>query len=103
MSFTVIIEDTGEVVVCNAGEAVLKAVARLARCGIPVGCLGGGCGICKIRIQAGTYRLGKMSRKQVTREEEAEGWALACRTFPLGDLRLRLMGTASEEQADEGG
>ena len=103
MSFAVTIEDNGEVVICKPGETVLKAVSRLARSSIRVGCLGGGCGICKIRVASGPYRLGKMSRKQVTQEEEAEGWALACRTFPLGPLRLRLMETNTQEQGTKGG
>ena len=103
MSFAVTIEDSGEVVICKPGEAVLKAVSRLAASALPVGCLGGGCGICKVRIASGNYRLGKMSRQQVTVEEEAQGFALACRTFPLGDLRLRLMPTAKQEQDTRGG
>ena len=102
MTFTITIEDTGEVVRCQAGEAVLKAVSRLPRHGIPVGCLGGGCGVCKIRVSSGPYRLGKMSRKQVTREEEAEGMALACRTFPLGDLRLRVLGVTDSDVSKGG-
>jgi ferredoxin len=90
--FSITIEDTGEVVDCRPGEAVLKAVARLNRKGIPVGCFGGGCGVCKVQVSSGPYRLGKMSRAHVTVEEEAKGIALACKMFPEGDLRMSVVG-----------
>jgi ferredoxin len=53
-----------------------------------VGCRGGGCGTCRVRVRAGTYRTGRMSRAHVTLEEEREGYALACKLFPLEDLLL---------------
>jgi ferredoxin len=90
-TYSIVIEDSDETVTCYPGEAVLKAVARLGRKGIPVGCLGGGCGICKVRILCGNYRTGKMSREQVSLEEEAERIVLACRTYPMGDLRVKVL------------
>ena len=58
---------------------------------IPVGCRGGGCGICRIRVLAGDYETEKMSRKHVTEEEQADGLALACRVYPRSDLRVEVM------------
>lgn len=53
---------------------------------VPVGCRGGGCGICRIRVLSGEVERGAMSRSHVTIEEERQGFALACRLFPRSDL-----------------
>ena len=58
---------------------------------IPVGCRGGGCGICRIRVLSGDYKTEKMSRKHVSEEEQARGMALACRVYPRSDLRVEVM------------
>jgi ferredoxin len=55
---------------------------------VPVGCRGGGCGICRVRVIEGTYRTGKMSRRHVSEEDLAKGYALACRLYPTSDLVL---------------
>ena len=91
-AFTVEIEDTGERFTCGAHESVLKAMEQLRRKGIPVGCRGGGCGICKVQVTAGDYVTKKMSRSCVTAEEEANGFALACRLHPSSELRVKVVG-----------
>ena len=91
-AFTVEIEDTGERFACGAHESVLKAMEQLRRKGIPVGCRGGGCGICKVQVTAGDYVTKKMSRSCVTAEEEANGFALACRLHPSSELRVKVVG-----------
>ena len=58
---------------------------------IPVGCRGGGCGICRIQVLSGEYETEKMSRKHVTEEEQASGVALACRVYPRSDLSVAVM------------
>lgn len=75
---------------CAEDEKVLIVMERLGRDDIFVGCRGGGCGICKVRVTSGAYRTGKMSKLQVSDEEAAAGYALACRIYPLGDLKLEL-------------
>jgi ferredoxin len=60
------------------------------RCGaIAVGCRGGGCGVCRVRILEGTYTTRRMSRRHVSETDEHAGIVLACRTIPTSDLRLR--------------
>lgn len=60
------------------------------RCGaIAVGCRGGGCGVCRVRILDGTYTTRRMSRRHVSEDDERAGVVLACRTIPASDLRLR--------------
>jgi ferredoxin len=61
---------------------------ELVRC-IPVGCRGGGCGICKIQIVDGQYEARKMSAEQVTAIERKKNIVLACRVYPRSDLVVR--------------
>lgn len=81
-------ETSGETFECGEAEAVLAAAARSGKRIIQVGCRNGGCGVCKIRVVKGEYRTGKMSRAYVSEAEEKEGFALACRTRPLGSLEI---------------
>ena len=90
--FTVTIEDTGETYRCSDRQSLLAGMESLGKKGIPVGCRGGGCGVCKITVTAGAYQKRKMSREHVTEEEEAQGTVLACRVMPAGDLRLKVVG-----------
>ncbi len=91
-AFSILIRDTGESFSCNADKSVLGAMEALRRKGIPIGCRSGGCGVCKIRIEKGTVRRGPTSREYVSVEEEAQGVALACRSYPEADLELSVLG-----------
>lgn len=89
----VTIEQTGETYPCALGESLLKGMLRLGRKGIPVGCVNGGCGVCKVQVPAGsTSSLGPISRAHVSAEEEADGYTLACRVSPTCDMRLNVVG-----------
>ena len=90
--FDIHIEDTGEDYRCSGDRDLLRSMERLGRKGIPAGCRGGGCGVCKIHILDGSVRSKKMSRAHVTPEEQAAGYVLACRSFPLTDVRLAVVG-----------
>ncbi|HKR43366.1 MAG TPA: 2Fe-2S iron-sulfur cluster-binding protein, partial [Paraburkholderia sp.] len=90
---TVTIAQTDERYVCASGESLLAGMAKLGRRGIPVGCLNGGCGVCKVRLLRGAVRkLGPVSRAHVSAEEEDDGYALACRVAPDGDVELEVAG-----------
>ncbi len=85
--------DSGDCFVCKAGQNVLAAMEKLGHRGIPVGCRGGGCGICRVQVVAGArYRTHKMSRAQVSAADEASGICLACKLIPEGDLVVRALG-----------
>lgn len=86
------IAGTGEHYACGSDESVLDGMARLGRRGIPLGCRGGGCGVCKIRITAGRYRCRAMSCQHVGAEDLAAGVVLACRVMPESDLVLEVLG-----------
>ena len=84
---------TGEDYLCASNESLLTGMLRLGRKGIPVGCVNGGCGICKVRILEGDIKpLGPVSRAHVTCEEEAQGYTLACRVAPITAVRLEVAG-----------
>lgn len=89
MSFSVAIGNTRERYPCRADQTLLGGMEQLGRKGIPVGCRGGGCGVCKVRIESGDVRRERMSRCHVSAEEEAQGYVLACKAYPRSDLALR--------------
>jgi ferredoxin len=90
--FQVLIEDTVETYFCADTRTLLEGMEALGRKGIPVGCRGGGCGVCKVRINKGRVRTEKMSRTHVTADEESQGVVLACRAYPLSDVNLSAIG-----------
>ena len=92
MKYQIVIEDTGEQYPCDERESVLEGMARLGRRGIPVGCRGGGCGVCKVRILSGEYVAKVMSRAHVSAAELADGIVLACRVLPGSDLSVEVTG-----------
>lgn len=65
---------------------VLHAMIRAAQRCIPVGCRGGGCGACRVRVLAGTYATRRMSRRHVSPADEADQIVLACRLLPSSDI-----------------
>jgi 3-phenylpropionate/trans-cinnamate dioxygenase ferredoxin reductase subunit len=90
---TVTVAQTGECYPCATDESLLKGMLRLGRKGIPVGCVNGGCGVCKVRIVDGEVQaLGPVSRAHVSIEEEAGGTTLACRVAPRSAVRLEVAG-----------
>lgn len=92
MKFTALIEESGERFACESGQSLLRSMECLGRKGIPVGCRGGGCGVCKVRVTAGSYRCERISRACVSVEEQEIGYALACRLFPTTDISVRVVG-----------
>lgn len=90
---TVHVEQTGESYLCATSESLLQGMLRLGRKGIPVGCVNGGCGVCKVRVLEGEVaRLGPVSRAHVSVEDEAQGCTLACRVAPTTPVRLAVAG-----------
>jgi len=87
-TFSVAIGNTREQYACRTSQTLLCGMEQLGRKGIPVGCRGGGCGVCKVRIESGRTRCDKMSRSHISADEEAQGYVLACRAYPQSDLHL---------------
>jgi ferredoxin len=90
----VTIGNSGESFGCAEDVHVLAAMEHACCHGIPVGCRNGGCGACKVAIEAGDYVTRKMNRAVVSAEEEAARHVLACKAYPRGDLVVRALGRA---------
>jgi ferredoxin len=88
----VTLAETGESYACHGDESVLNGMARLGKRGIPVGCRGGGCGVCKVAVLLGSFRKRVMSRSHVSEDDEARQHVLACCIFPESDLTLKVIG-----------
>ncbi|MBL8470487.1 MAG: 2Fe-2S iron-sulfur cluster binding domain-containing protein [Rhodocyclaceae bacterium] len=88
----VTVNDTGECFRCSSQESLLAGMERLGKKGIPVGCRGGGCGVCKVEITAGTYSKRVMSRQHISEADECAGRVLACRVRPTSDISLAVLG-----------
>ncbi|MFZ2328427.1 MAG: 2Fe-2S iron-sulfur cluster binding domain-containing protein [Rhodoferax sp.] len=87
------VEQTDEIYACATSESLLQGMLRLGRKGIPVGCVNGGCGVCKVHVLEGRCQaLGPISRAHVSAAEEAHGFTLACRVAPVTPVRLEVVG-----------
>nr|AAC13786.1 chloroplast-type ferredoxin [Ralstonia pickettii] len=73
-------------------KASLTGMLRLGRKGIPVGCVNGGCGVCKVRVLDGSTRLGRRQPCPRQRRRRSAGLTLACREAPLTAVRLAVLG-----------
>lgn len=91
--FQITLADSDTHFSCKDGQTVLAAMEKLGRRDIPVGCRGGGCGVCRVQVVDGArYRTHKMSRAQVSEQDLAAGICLACKLIPEGDLVVRALG-----------
>ncbi len=70
------------------GESILDSASR-NKLNIKVGCKGGGCGICKIQIINGDVERGITSRSALSYNDIEQGYALACKTQPIGDIVIQ--------------
>lgn len=73
---------------CGKDQSLLVAMERTHPGLIKVGCRGGGCGLCKIRVVSGEYVTRAMSRAKVSLDEMEQGYVLACRAYPSSDLQF---------------
>ena len=73
---------------CADDQSVLQAMEQQHLHCVPVGCRGGGCGLCKVRVLSGEYDCGRMSARHVPEQARAQGQVLACRLFPRSDLAI---------------
>lgn len=87
--YAMILEPAGRRSPCREDESLL-ACARSSGIGVNSVCGGAGvCRGCRVRVLDGVVSE-PTSREQeaLTAEELAEGWRLACQTFPRGDCKL---------------
>ena len=87
-TFTITVLPDNEAFPCPPDRSLLSGMEQQAKKAIKVGCRGGGCGFCKVRILTGDFESKKMSIKFVTPEEREDGFALSCRVFPRSDMEV---------------
>lgn len=85
----VIAEDQQELMCSDSQNILLAAITNGIR-SIERGCLGGGCGLCKVQVESGSYQLGLSSVHALPLEEREKGYVLACKTVPTSDLTIRI-------------
>ncbi|HJP36548.1 MAG TPA: 2Fe-2S iron-sulfur cluster-binding protein [Gammaproteobacteria bacterium] len=88
MKYTIAFEN-GPTFACAAECAVTPAMKRAGVRATLIGCLGGGCGACRVRVIEGDYHTRRMSREHVTEADEMAGYALGCCLYPDSDLVVR--------------
>ncbi|MGH8464299.1 MAG: 2Fe-2S iron-sulfur cluster binding domain-containing protein [Pseudomonas sp.] len=76
---------------CTPEQSVLKAMEQQGKRCVPVGCRGGGCGLCKVRVLSGAYQCHKMSCRHIPTEAARQGLALACQLYPETDLSIECL------------
>ncbi|MEW9670019.1 2Fe-2S iron-sulfur cluster-binding protein [Ammoniphilus sp. 3BR4] len=74
---------------CNHSQSLLDA-ALLQGIRIPYACKGGGCGMCKIKVEEGLFERGLSSKDVLPDTERTMNYSLACKTYPKGDIKLRI-------------
>jgi ferredoxin len=92
MKHLIHIDGCDEVFPCSETDSLLSGMLKACARGVPVGCRGGGCGVCKIRVISGDYETGAMSASHINEQDKANHVVLACRVYPRSDIRIEVTG-----------
>lgn len=71
------------------GTLMIAPFVGQAHPAVPVGCRGGGCGVCRVQVLSGGYESKRMSRRFVTDDDARAGFVLACRMVVTDDVEVR--------------
>ncbi|MFT6472290.1 MAG: ferredoxin [Neptuniibacter pectenicola] len=83
---------------CPSGITLLVGMEAINSHCIDVGCRGGGCGVCKIKVINGSFLSKRMSKAHITDEDLKKGVVLACRIFPTSDLKIEVLHSPTSKQ-----
>ncbi len=86
---TVRSDDGDTVLPVRAGALLIAPLIGNPNSPIQIGCRGGGCGVCRVEVLEGGFEAKRMSRRFVTEDEAAAGYALACRMIVTDDIVVR--------------
>lgn len=75
-------------ITCVESESILDAANRQG-IQIPYACKGGGCGLCKIKIEEGEFERKKSSKAVLPDHEREMNYTLACKTFAKSDVKIQ--------------
>jgi ferredoxin len=85
--FTVAVKDTDKTFPCAEDQAVLAAMLHGRTGPVKHGCCGGGCGVCRMRVESGAWFAFKpMSAAHVSEADKKQGIVLLCCVQPRSDL-----------------
>jgi ferredoxin len=87
--FTIKITDTNGQWIGSDTESILDGAQR-NRVKIPYACKGGGCGLCKVRVEEGEFERGRSSMAVLPNDERSLNYTLACKTYPKGNMKIQL-------------
>ncbi|GAC06219.1 2Fe-2S iron-sulfur cluster-binding protein [Paraglaciecola chathamensis] len=92
MKYKILVKDTNESFLCDEEKSILESMAKLGRKGIPLGCRGGGCGVCKVEVISGKFSIKPMSSAHITDADLQCNRVLACRISPESDMGVKVIG-----------
>jgi CDP-4-dehydro-6-deoxyglucose reductase len=75
--------------ICKEKQSILDA-ARSQGVVIQYACKGGGCGLCKIKVESGEFEIGKSSKAVLPDSERELHYVLACKAYAKSDLEVRI-------------
>lgn len=75
---------------CSEDKSLLQGAELGMDGSIPVGCRGGGCGVCKVKILKGEYSAKRMSSAHISENDKQQGFVLACRVYPRSDMLIEV-------------
>jgi CDP-4-dehydro-6-deoxyglucose reductase len=78
---------THQELVCREDQSLLDAACSQGVT-MKYACKGGGCGLCKIKVNEGSYERGKSSKAVLPDSEREQDYTLACKTFPKSDMQV---------------
>lgn len=74
---------------CPSGITLLVGMEAINSHCIDVGCRGGGCGVCKIKVINGSFLSKRMSKAHITDEDLQKGLYWPVEYFRQATLKLR--------------
>lgn len=86
--FQIQVINQDKVFFCSSENSLLIGMERFNSGCIDVGCRGGGCGVCKIKVIDGEFTSKRMSKAHISEEDIEQGIVLACRIFPASDMKI---------------
>lgn len=86
---TVRIEPEGADIAAADGLTILQALQR-AGFTMFYGCRRGGCGVCRTKLEVGEVDMGVFAEAALPSELRGQGYVLACRARPCGDVVIRV-------------
>ncbi|MDR1430037.1 MAG: 2Fe-2S iron-sulfur cluster binding domain-containing protein [Spirochaetaceae bacterium] len=85
--FTITVKNTDKTFSCAENQAVLMAMIHGRSGPLKYGCCGGGCGVCRMRVESGAWTAFKpMSAAHVSEADKKQGIVLLCCVQPRSDL-----------------